>query len=133
MLGMPYAPASGLMSPDNTMRPNPNETALHPLIRNWFGSQSPAADHVNIDPYRRAMSLDYGYTYPLNGDGEYLINTYQYENADTHDTNTPYIYSEGLSGPTFGSLGMDSYANFGLDYSSFDTLDLRFNERGWWA
>ena len=131
MLGMPYEPADSAMSPDNTMRPNPNETALHPLIRNWFGSQSPGADHVNIDPYRRAMSLDYGYTYPLNGDGEYLINTYQYENADTHDTNTPYIYSEGLSGPTFGSLGMDSYANFGLDYSSFDTLDLRFNERGW--
>jgi len=131
MLGMPYEPAGPAMSPDNTMRDNPNEPALHPLIRNWFGSQSPSTPHVNIDPYRRAMSLDYGYTYPLNGDGEYLINSYQYENAHQPVTHTPYIYSEGLSGPTFGSLGIDSYANFGLGGSSFDTLDLRFNETGW--
>ena len=135
MLGMPYEPATPDMSPDNTMRDNPVEQALHPLIRNWFGSQSPSTPHVNIDPYRRAMSLDYGYTYPLNGDGEYLINTYQYE-RDTislsDGTNTPYTYSEGSSGPTtYGSLGIPSYDNFGLNYPYSDTLDLRFNERGW--
>jgi len=137
MLGMPYEPASLNMSPDNTMRDNPNEAALHPLIRNWFGSQSPSTPHVNIDPYRRAMSLDYGYTYPLNGDGEYLINSYRYENPDDFDsgtpnTHTPYTYQDGTAvGPEYGSLGTDSYANFGLGTSYSDILDLRFNEIGW--
>jgi len=132
MLGMPYEPASTAMSPDNTMRANPIEPALHPLIRNWFGSQSPSTPHVNIDPYRRAMSLDYGYTYPLNGPGEHLINTYKYESVSAPDTNTPYTYSDGEAvGPTFGSLGLPSYDNFGFDSSTSDTLDLRFNEIGW--
>jgi len=135
MLGMPYEPATD-MSTDNTMRPNPNETALHPLIRNWFGSQTPGTSHVNIDPYRRAMSLDYGYTYPLNGEGEYLINTYRYQNPDdfnsgTPETNTPYMYKDGESGPSFGSLGRPLYDSFALDGLSSDTLDLHFNEKGW--
>lgn len=137
MLGLPFDTqilgGGGVWNTANTMAGSVAEPALHPLIRDWYnGADAATAISLNVDPYRKAMSLNYAYATLDGSPAEYIVNCFANELVDGATRQTPFNYTDGdstTSPPSWGSLADPLVAPRGWGF--FEGMQVRFNTAGW--
>lgn len=145
MVGLPFstqdlAGGPAAWAPTVTMAGSVAEPALHPLIHDWYDGGDPSSEYLNIDPYRKAMSLTYAYLASADG-GEGLLNNYEHETHDlvlNFSNDTPFLYVEGDSSVAPALLGSLADPSAGwtfplsdLDWGVVQYMSVKFYNQGW--